>query len=225
MIMSNQRNGFTLIELLVVISIIALLIAILLPAVGAARRAARSTQCQSNLRNLITSVHAFSAERKGRLPDTVPDPKGVGDHVKGLSDYLNFEIDTEAEGVWLCPSHDAYPVNTGSTSSYGYNWQYLLERDANYPYTGYSGFDNPAMRQVSVNDPTSTLVYADQDNDGDTIWTYLRRPSDTTQQSGLGRVDLRHSDTANVAFLDGHIEPMGEEVADPAFEEEYWDAR
>lgn len=60
----RTRNAFTLIELLVVISIIALLIAILLPALGAARASARDTQCKSNLHQLINSEMAYVADNK-----------------------------------------------------------------------------------------------------------------------------------------------------------------
>lgn len=61
-----KRHAFTLIELLVVISIIALLIAILLPALGAARESSRNIQCVSNTRQLTTAWLSFAVDNKGK---------------------------------------------------------------------------------------------------------------------------------------------------------------
>ena len=62
--MMPARRAFTLIELLVVISIIALLVGILLPALGAARRTARSAICLTNQRQIMTAQHSYAADNK-----------------------------------------------------------------------------------------------------------------------------------------------------------------
>ena len=63
-----RRHAFTLIELLVVISIIALLIAILLPALGAAREAGRASVCKSNERQIMTSFYTYAQDNKDFVP-------------------------------------------------------------------------------------------------------------------------------------------------------------
>src|SRR5688572_1271639 len=66
---SRRRSlGFTLVELLLVIGIIAVLIAILLPAVRKAMEQANAIKCQSNLRSMMQACLTFAADYKGHLP-------------------------------------------------------------------------------------------------------------------------------------------------------------
>ena len=68
-----HRVAFTLVELLVVIAVIALLMAILLPALSMARERARRVACMGNIRQFILGIHAYSSDFEDYLPSGLPD--------------------------------------------------------------------------------------------------------------------------------------------------------
>ncbi|MDR2704994.1 MAG: DUF1559 domain-containing protein [Planctomycetaceae bacterium] len=88
----KQRNGFTLVELLVVIAIIGALIALLLPAVQAAREAARRMECTNRMKQIGIAVHNFY-DIQQRCPTALRDPIWMsyktsgGDFLGNVSDY------------------------------------------------------------------------------------------------------------------------------------------
>jgi prepilin-type N-terminal cleavage/methylation domain-containing protein/prepilin-type processing-associated H-X9-DG protein len=100
-----MRRGFTLVELLVVIAIIGILIALLLPAVQAAREAARMTQCANNLKQLGVALHSYG-HTYGRFPSNHNDfISGKGNVLVYLLPYLELNqiykaIDFHQSNIW-----------------------------------------------------------------------------------------------------------------------------
>ena len=101
---AGSRPGFTLVELLVVIGIIALLIALLLPALSRAREQANRTGCLANLRSLGQAMHLYANAYRDRLPNS--NLTTTWDPVTGGAALVEFARDYTAAGVFRCPSDE-----------------------------------------------------------------------------------------------------------------------
>jgi prepilin-type N-terminal cleavage/methylation domain-containing protein/prepilin-type processing-associated H-X9-DG protein len=102
----NKANkAFTLIELLVVMSIIALLIGILLPALSAARMSARTTACLSNTRSLGVATMAYGSDNKTYFPSSyhyINDANSDAGYVQWSGIFLKYNY-FDAKEAFVCP--------------------------------------------------------------------------------------------------------------------------
>ena len=141
---SVRNKGFTLVELLVVIGIIALLVAILLPALSKAKEQANTAKCASNLRQISMAILMYAADNKGKLPLSAAG-KGDKNYTQGWfwsnelvrQGYINAVHGVDSKGKQLngesafrCPSgiDEALPGFSGFGALYprqGQNQQYL----------------------------------------------------------------------------------------------------
>jgi len=219
-----MKKGFTLVELLVVIAIIGVLVSLLLPAVQAAREAARRIKCSSNLRQNALAVIMYH-DAYGVLP--VSDFPGwpAARTWFGMVDYSTNQVDkTQGSisdfiennaGVYRCPSFTEGVVKFlygGETGGYGYNqnlgttlyqpptWEPVVQfrRLAHFPATS---------RTIVLSDAARIQLpwWGDPELKA-TENFYIQGPDDYEYFTAPGSHFRHAGKIANVAFLDGHVE-------------------
>lgn len=234
-------NGFTLIELIVVIAIISLLVALLLPALSRARKAAYGVECLGRERQLAVAAFAYHADH-GYYPVNSRTHLGPGipsmDFIKQLGPYTHPgqpQYDRHENTIWtppntarvnfyLCPGGEYYPVSPGNMSEVRKRALYLTDRRVtNYvvnPFFGYRNFTSPEFYgpKKEVIDPNSNVPLMGEAKD-DSSWGGDYFP--TVMLPILGRAGFypHLSETTNIVFLDGHAANVGtyDEVVDGYF--------
>ncbi|MEM1212848.1 MAG: prepilin-type N-terminal cleavage/methylation domain-containing protein [Planctomycetota bacterium] len=208
------RPAFTLIELLVVISIVALLVAILLPVLGAARETARTSVCASNLRNIGLAVLAYTDEYEDRMP-TILDYGFATDPRYTPVERIRFQYWAArmerdgylVEDVVYCPLLDDEDKSIATrVNSYGLRGNVIGRPDLPRNYE----FDLPVS---VILQPSAHVILADSisvfGTAIDVNGRYWIRADDLTggqDPTANERVHMRHGDAANQTFLDGHVE-------------------
>ena len=166
----RRRQGFTLIELLVVISIIALLIGILLPALSASRESGRTAVCSSNTRQLAIAANVFALDFASHLPSAQDKqntdlPSGFDSFWYGGGNFNTGEFRPDLgvmEGylgnvdVAGCPSLDDDTRSFQGPVDYAYNVNYLglIQRDNDKK-------TRLGVKIHRVRNPTKTVMFFD----------------------------------------------------------------
>ncbi|MHB1001140.1 MAG: DUF1559 family PulG-like putative transporter [Armatimonadota bacterium] len=133
---TKKHSGFTLIELLVVIAIIAVLTAIVFPVLASAREKARSTQCQSNLRQISIAISSYTQDWDGYYPNTGNPLLWMGRFWRWpLKEYLKLSADPvpgdplhstkNSMNILLCPS-DSKAKQSFDGTSYAYSMTFYV---------------------------------------------------------------------------------------------------
>ena len=196
----GPRRGdpaFTLIELLVVIAVIALLAALLLPALASAKEKGRQSYCLNNVRQQSLAVLMYADDNNEVLPPTAYNDDD-GDEVDWpslLDPYLNY-----VAKIHLCPTDQA-----SQFSSYGLNE--LTFVDLTDPDPG------PPTRVSAFHSTSTTIMQGDVGTEDDFVTPRpdtlkLTAPGSVLNDDEDARPSTRHSGRCDLGFMDGHVEHL-----------------
>jgi prepilin-type N-terminal cleavage/methylation domain-containing protein len=142
----HRKACFTLIELLVVVAIIAVLVAILLPALGAAREGARIAVCLTNERSQGRATQFFAEANNDYFPphDNYYHRRAVYQFLDGYGAKEPGSDEMNPKGVWICPSDSGprsfsstYPSPPTNNNKYTY-WSFTYGGSGKALYTSYA---------------------------------------------------------------------------------------